>query len=139
MSSRDRNLETVITHAQTRQGLLNALLLGVAAHSVVAGAALLVFPLATLGLVRWEYTGPAFWPSQAGLFLILLGIAYAAAVWVRPLIWLVVGSKASAFVFLTVSAGWGYAPRVAAWLGCGDGLMGLAVALALWRLRANRR
>ena len=115
--------------------IFNLVVLAVAAHSIALGMAFLFFPLRTLGLVRWEYTGQVFWPSQAGLFLLILGATYAAAIRLRALVWLVIGSKAGAFIFLLVSALWIDAPQIVALLACGDGLMGLAVALAFWRLR----
>jgi hypothetical protein len=115
--------------------ILSLVLVAVAAHSIGLGVAFLFFPRRILGLVGWEYTGPVFWPSQAGLFLLILGAAYILAIRLRPLVWLVIGSKVSAFIFLLVSALWVDAPPIVALLGCGDGLMGLAVAVALWRLR----
>ncbi len=121
------------------RAILNLVVLAVAAHSIALGIAFLLFPMRTLGLVGWEYAGPVFWPSQAGLFLLILGVAYAAAIRLRPLVWFVIGSKAGAFVFLLASAAWGDAPRIVGLLGCGDGLMGIVVALAFWRLRQAER
>jgi len=118
---------------------LSAVVLAVAAHSIMLGISLLFCPVWALRLVGWEYAGPVFWPSQAGLFLIVLGVAYAAAIRVRPLVWLVIGSKASAFVFLAASTVWLDAPRVVAVLGCGDGLMGAVTALVFWRLMGAER
>ncbi len=115
----------------TRHMLLNLAVLGVAAHSVALGVCLLSFPAWTLRLVGWEYAGPVFWPSQAGLFLIILGAAYGAAVRYRPLLWLLIGSKGCAFIFLMAHALWLDAPRLAVLLGAGDGAMGLTVALLL--------
>jgi len=106
--------------------------LAVAAHSVALGVCLLTFPNWTLGLVGWDYTGSVFWPRQSGLFLIILGVAYGAAVRFRPLVWLLVASRASAFVFLMAHALWLDAPRLAVLLGVGDGLMGLSVAVLFW-------
>ena len=118
-----------------RRVVLDAVLLVVAAHSIILGLALLFFPLWVLRFVRWEYSGPSFWPSQAGLFLAILGFAYASAIRLRSLIWLLIGSKASALVFLVVSVVVGNAPRVVVLIACGDGAMGLAVALAFWQLK----
>ena len=115
--------------------VLDLVLLAVAGHSIAVGISLLFIPLWVLNLVRWEYAGQKFWPSQAGLFMLILGAAYAWAIRLRPLVWLVIGSKASACVFLLASVVWLDAPRVVALLACGDGLMGLAVALVLWELR----
>jgi len=57
------------------QLVLNALLLAVAAHSIALGFTLLFLPRWALELVGWGYTGQLFWPSQAGLFLMILGTA----------------------------------------------------------------
>jgi hypothetical protein len=116
------------------EGALNLLVLVVAGHSASLGLSLLLFPRWTLQLVGWPYDGQVFWPSQAGLFLVILGVAYASAIRVRPAIWLLIGSKASAVVFLLASVAWLGAPQIVALLGVADGLMGLAVALALWQL-----
>ena len=66
------------------QAILTVLVFAVAAHSGVLGISFLFFPLPTLRLFGWGYTGTAFWPSQAGLFLLTLGVAYAAALRLRP-------------------------------------------------------
>jgi hypothetical protein len=117
------------------RAILNLTVLAVAVHSIALGIAFLFFPLRVLGLVGWEYSGPVFWPSQAGLLLVILGAGYAAAVRVPAFLWFVVGSKAAAFVFLLASAFWVDAPRIVGLLGCGDGLMGLAVAFAFWQVK----
>jgi hypothetical protein len=124
---------------RTRSLALNLTILGVAAHSVVLGLCLLSFPTWTLRLVGWEYSGEVFWPSQAGLFLIILGVAYGAAIRFRPLVWLLIGSKACALVFLLAHVTWLGAPRLAGLLGVGDGLMGLTIAVLLAGLRTARQ
>jgi hypothetical protein len=129
-----------IADARVWRVVLNLVVLAVAAHSIVLGVLLLCVPVWTLNLVRWGYNGEMFWPSQAGLFLIILGIAYAATVRIPAFVWLTIGSKAGAFVFLVASPALLGAPKIAGLMGCGDGLMGLAVAAALWRARgAGRR
>jgi hypothetical protein len=115
--------------------VLNLLVFAVAAHSVVAGVVLMGDPQWMLSTVGWPYEGELFWPRQAGLFLAILGLAYGAALRLPPLVWLVVGSKACAFIFLMTHAIWLDAPRPVWWLGAGDGLMGLSVAAALWYSR----
>jgi len=114
---------------------LNLAVVAIAGHSLALGLSLLFFPRWVLQLVGWQYAGPVFWPSQAGLFLVILGVTYAWAVRLRPLLWLVIGSKVSAVVFLLLSVAWLEAPRLVALLGCGDGMMGLAVALLFCGLR----
>jgi len=118
---------------------LRVVTLAVAAHSVTLGVCLLSFPGWTLRLVGWDYSGPIFWPSQAGLFLIILGVAYSAASQSRAMAWLLVGSKGSACVFLMAHALWLDAPRLAILLACVDGSMGLAVAMLLWGAPTEER
>lgn len=113
--------------------VLKLLVIAVAAHSIVAGLLLLFFPLWTLRLTGWNYTGPVFWPSQAGLFLTLLGAVYASAIRWRAAVWFVIISKASAVVFLLLSVLCLGAPGVVVTMALGDGFMGLSVALVLWR------
>ena len=118
-------------HQSLGRTAFNLVVLAVAAHSVVLGVSLLSFPVWTLDVVGWQYTGQVFWPSQAGLFLVILGISYGAAIRFRPAVWLLVGSKACAFVFLMAHTIWGEAPSLMPFLAIGDGLMGLAVLVAL--------
>lgn len=119
----------------TVQMLLDLATLAIAAHSLVVGFVLLAFPTWMLKTVGWEYTGEIFWPSQAGLFLIILGTVYAAAVKYRPLIWALIGSKGSAIVFLLAHVIWLDAPKLVLPLGAIDGMMGLAIAVlyCLWK------
>jgi len=131
--------DTTRTHHSQRSRLLPAALhltvLAIAVHSLALGLSLLFFPHWALSFVGWPYSGPMFWPSQAGLFLIILGVTYAWAIRLRPLLWLIIGSKFSAVVFLLLSVPFLEAPRLVALLGCGDGAMGLAVALLFWAVR----
>lgn len=112
---------------------LNLVILGVAVHSIVAGLLLLFFPMWTLKLVGWGYFGETFWPSQAGLFLMLLGSVYATAIRLRQFVWFLVGSKACALVFLLLSVALLQGPKVVLVLAAIDGLMGLCVALMYWK------
>jgi hypothetical protein len=107
---------------------LDLVILAVATHSVAVGLCLLCFPMWTLKIVGWAYNGEVFWPSQAGLFLMILGSGYAAAIRYRPLVWLLIGSKLSAIVFLLAHVVFLDAPRLVILLGAGDGMMGLGVA-----------
>ena len=111
---------------------LNYFVLAIATHSVVVGLCLLCFPMWTLKMVGWQYNGEVFWPSQAGLFLIILGSAYAAAIRYRPLVWLLIFSKFSAIAFLIAHVLFLDAPKLVALLGAGDGAMGFTVGLLFW-------
>ncbi|HJN16741.1 MAG TPA: hypothetical protein QGH10_14650 [Armatimonadota bacterium] len=114
-----------------RSTLANLAVLAIAAHSIALGISMLSFPMWTLGVVGWDYSGEIFWPSQSGLFLIILGTAYAFAVRHRRMVWLIVGSKATAIVFLLAHVIWLDAPKLVILLGSFDGFMGLA-ALCLY-------
>lgn len=111
---------------------LNYFILAVATHSVFVGLCLLCFPMWTLKMVGWPYDGEVFWPSQAGLFLIILGSAYAAAIRYRPLVWLLIFSKFSAIAFLLAQVLFLDAPKLVALLGVGDGTMGVIVGFLYW-------
>lgn len=111
---------------------LDYFVLAVAVHSVLLGLCLLCFPMWMLKTVGWEYSGEVFWPSQAGLFLIILGSAYAGAVRYRPLVWLLIFSKFSAIAFLIAHVLFLDAPKLVALLGAADGTMGLIVGLLYW-------
>lgn len=118
---------------QPRKALLELAILAVAAHSIIAGMVLLSLPAWTLKMVGWGYSGEIFWPRQAGLFLLILGIAYGAAVWYRPMVWLLIGSKGSALVFLMSQALLlEESPRLTIPLGLVDGAMGFVVLGLLW-------
>ena len=118
---------------QSWQFVLNLLVLAVASHSIAGGVLLLFFPLWTLKLVGWNFAGQVFWPSQAGLFLVLLGGVYASAIRLRVLVWFLIVSKACAIVFLLLSFVFLDAPRVVIAMAIVDGLMGLSVALMYWK------
>ena len=115
------------------------LVLAVALHSILLGAAMLLFPTRTLDTFGWEYDGPAFFPSQAGIFLLLLGVAYAGAVHHREFAFFLVGSKTCAVVFLVVQYLSNQRQGVVLTAAILDGLMGAAVAAALFLEARSRR
>lgn len=109
----------------------------VAAHSLVLGIAMLLQPLATLTLTGWDYRGPAFFPAQSGIFLLVLGGAYVVGVWRVSFAWLLVASKAAAVVFLVTAYSLGAVPNIALLAALLDGVMGIGVAAALlWEMRS---
>ena len=112
--------------------LLRKFIVGaVAAHSLVLGAAMLLFPLWTLRLSGWHYEGDTFFPSQSGLFLFLLGSLYLVAVRHAPLAWFLVATKATAVVFLITQSVLIELPPLILLAAVLDGLMGAGVAAAL--------
>lgn len=117
------------------RSLLSLLLAAVAVHSIVLGIVMLAAPFWMLSLFGWDVASTRFFPAQSGLFLLILGIVYAAAVRDRSLVWIVVLSKAMAVAFLVGEALGGSCPPVVYVTAAIDGLMGLAVALLWWRER----
>jgi hypothetical protein len=119
--------------ASVIQNLETALVLLIGLHSLILGFAMLFLPTHTLNLFGWEYQGPMFFPSQAGVFLTLLGILFVTFIWYRRLIWFIILVKSVAVVFL-LSQNCILGPAapstilVAAIL---DGLMGLSIAVIL--------
>lgn len=134
---------TILLHrakTRPRQALLDLAILVVAAHSIIAGLCMLGFPTWVLRTVGWSYSGEIFWPRQAGLFLLILGMAYGAAIWYRPMVWLLIGSKMSALIFLMTQALWlGEGPRLTVPLGLIDGTMGLTVFCLLMLVKRDER
>jgi hypothetical protein len=109
------------------------LIAAVGLHSLVLGTALLVHPAWILGMAGWQYDGPLFFPAQSGIFLLILGGAYLAGIRHRPFAWLLVASKAAAVTFLLVEYALGNGPVLLLPAAVFDGLMGLAVAVAVIR------
>ena len=121
-----------------KRSLLSWLLAAVALHSFVLGIAMLATPFWMLSLFGWDVGGSRFFPAQSGLFLLILGIVYAAAVRDRSLVWIVILSKAFAVAFLVGEALGGSCPPVVYVTALIDGVMGSAVALLWWRERVHR-
>lgn len=112
---------------------------GVALHSIILGAAMLIRPMLVLELSGWQYDGDAFFPQQAGIFLTLLGGAYAMALWHRHFAWFLVVSKTVAVAFLVGEHLFGTAPKVILVAALLDGLMGAAVAITMiWDAMSQR-
>jgi hypothetical protein len=116
---------------------LNRVLALVALHSIVLGVVMLVWPLQVLSAFGWDFVETRFYPAQSGLFLLILGLVYAAAIRVRPYVAIVVLSKAFAVAFLLVEASRGSCPPVVFLTAGIDAVMGLLVALAWWRARVD--
>lgn len=118
------------------QRLETVLVLLIGLHSLILGFAMVFLPTRTLGLFGWDYQGPMFFPTQAGVFLILFGILFMIFIWYRRLIWFIIVVKSAAVIFL-LSQNYILGPAapstilVAAVL---DGLMGLSVAGLLFLL-----
>lgn len=87
----------------TRHGeerLLRWLILIVGVHSCVLGAAMLLAPGYVLSMLGYAPAGPLFFPSQSGIFLVILGVCYLRALVEPSFVWTIVVSKGLAIAFL---------------------------------------
>jgi hypothetical protein len=124
-----RRLETILV-----------LLIGL--HSLILGFAMALQPTRTLYLFGWDYQGPMFFPTQAGVFLALFGILFVIFIWYRRLIWFIIVIKSAAVVFL-LSQNYILGPAAPSTILLAtvfDGLMGLPVAgILILRVCINNR
>lgn len=114
----------------------------IALHSLILGAGMLFQPARFLEFFGWDYQGPMFFPAQSGIFLVLLGGAYLAAIWHRGFIWFIITSKTAAVLFLLsqhFSLGPAAPPTVLV-AAVFDGLMGASVtAILIWQVCTRNR
>ncbi len=109
----------------------------IALHSLLFGLAMTFQPTRTLELFGWNCQGPMFFPTQAGVFLVLFGILFMAILFHRTLTWFIVVVKTAAVVFLLsqyfiLGSGAPDNVLIAALL---DGLMGASVAaILIWQV-----
>lgn len=115
------------------------LISAIALHSLILGTAMLLCPARTLQLGGWSYDGPLFFPAQSGVFLMILGGAYLAAIWKQSFAWLLVASKAAAVIFLLGCFALSLAPTKVLLVAALDGTMGAAVAWAMLRQKPTQR
>ena len=115
--------------------LLSVVLYLVALHSFLTGLALVVQPTLLMKLIEFSPICERFFPTQGGVFHILMAVAYImGAVNVKKYYYVIVFSiivKSAATVFLltycfTVEFKW-----IILLFGIGDGLMGLIIFLSL--------
>ncbi len=85
-------------------GLLRPVIATVGLHSCLLGAAMLVAPLTFTRVIGFPEAGAAFFPSQAGIFLLTLGVCYLLALRDRAMTKVIVISKSFAVVFLVTHA-----------------------------------
>lgn len=115
-----------------RRQITHILIGAVALHSLILGAFMLFMPIDFLRWMGWPHNGPAFFASQSGIYLLVLGGAYLAGIRYRPFAWFLAISKAAAVLFLLGHALAETAPRILlVRAAVADGLMGLAVVVAL--------
>lgn len=115
--------------------LLWWLILLVGIHSCVLGLVMLFAPRFILATFGFPATVPIFFPTQSGIFLLILGLCYLRALVVPSFVWTIVVSKALAVLFLLVHVAFLGAPPIIWAAGAGDAAMLVAVAVLLRRHR----
>lgn len=122
--------------------LLWWLILLVGIHSCVLGIVMLLVPRFVLTTFAFPPMAQMFFPSQSGLFLLILGSCYLRALVVPSFVFSIFVSKTFAVSFLVVHAAFLGAPPVIWLSAAGDAAMLVAVAF-LWhrhqRLRSASR
>ena len=95
-------------------------------HTLIVGAFLLAAPAFAARFGGWGEASPLFFPTQAGIFHVVLGVAYFIEYFKYKGVTILVSAKAMAVLFLGTWTFLG-APWVVPFSALGDGLMGLAV------------
>ena len=119
--------------------LSRLLILLIGVHSCVLALGLLFLPRQMVALLGMD-VGPAiFFPSKAGIFLLILGVVYLLALKEPAYVLVILLSKAAAVVFLVTHAAFLSGPPILwlAVLGDGGMLMALSIALRLERCRPS--
>lgn len=115
---------------------LRWLILLVGAHSCLLGLAMLLAPRLMAEALGFEASVPVFFPSQSGIFMLILGVFYLRAIADPAYVWTILVSKALAVAFLLMHVLFLSAPPIIWAAGAGDAAMLAAVALLV---RRNRR
>lgn len=100
-------------------------------HSLALGLLMLTLPRLMLGLLGFTGTIPIFYPSQSGIFLLILGVCYLWALAEPAFVKVILFSKAAAVAFLLVHVAFLHAPPIIWAAAAGDGGMLVALWLAL--------
>jgi hypothetical protein len=112
---------------------LRILIALIGVHSLVLGIALLTATRLFLSTFGFDAAGSIFFPTQSGVFLLIMGVLYVSAVRVPQLVWTILLSKGFAVPFLLVHLLVLNGPP-SLWLAlAGDAGMLLAVVLLLLR------
>ena len=113
--------------------LLWWMILLVGIHSCVLGLAMLLAPRLILATFGFAPSASIFFPSQSGIFLLILGVCYLRALVVPSFVWTILVSKALAVLFLLVHVAFLDAPPIIWAAAAGDAAMLAAVAVLLHR------
>lgn len=116
--------------------LLQLLILLVGIHSCILGLAMLFGTRLMVETLGFAASVPIFFPSQSGIFMLILGLFYLRALADPAFVWTILVSKALAVVFLLVHVLFLAAPAIIWAAGAGDAAMLAAVA---FMVRRNRR
>ena len=109
-------------------------------HSVLLGGLMMAQPRWVLGLLGFPGEIPIFFPSQSGIFLVILGISYLLALVEPAFIKIILYSKACAVFFLVAHAAFLGAPPIIWAAAVGDGGMLALMSTALyWEKRSLAR
>lgn len=127
------------SHRIDPERLVKILIAVIGLHSCGLGLLMLVATPFMLNLAGFQAAMPIFFPSQSGVFLVIMGIFYLMALRWPPFEWTILISKGFAVVFLTIHAGFLSAPRMIWAVNLEDALMlaGFAGAVA-WRNHRRR-
>ncbi|MCM2257203.1 MAG: hypothetical protein NDJ94_16270 [Vicinamibacteria bacterium] len=114
---------------------LQIVILLVGLHSCALGVGMLTMPRLLLAILGFPESPSVFFPSQSGIFLIICGVFYLAALREPSYVWTIVVSKALAVLFLAGHLVFGGAPPLL-WLAlAGDFTMGAVVLFLAWSHR----
>jgi hypothetical protein len=100
-------------------------------HSLALGLLMLAVPRFMLRLLGFTGDIPIFFPSQSGIFLLVLGICYLIALREPAFVKVILISKAGAVLFLVAHAAFLHAPTIIWAAAGGDATMFTALAIAL--------
>ncbi|MCM2315542.1 MAG: hypothetical protein NDJ92_10370 [Thermoanaerobaculia bacterium] len=115
--------------------LLQLVILLVGIHSCVLGLAMLFATRRMVETLGFAPSVPAFFPSQSGIFMLILGLFYLRALAEPAYVWTILVSKALAVAFLLMHVLFVAAPPII-WAACaGDAAMLVAVAIMVRRHR----
>lgn len=101
-------------------------------HSCVVGILMLFAPSFMLRTFGFSEAVPIFFPSQSGIFLLILGFCYLRALAEPVLVKVILISKAFAVVFLFMHAAYLSAPPIIWAMFAGDATMLAALGAALF-------
>lgn len=120
-------------HSRRSDSLVSTVIGLIGLHSCILGLAMLFAPSIMLSLLGFHDRVPVFFPSQSGIFLLVLGICYLLALIQRALVIVILVSKALAVPFLTIHAIFLDAPPLIWAADAGDALMLAAMIYAVAR------